>query len=99
MFVSTSSRSTAPATSASSSTRSRPLHLKNVTVSNANTYDAYIYGDGSELEFLGSPMKNITLDNVWMEKATKVVLYSSGSAKNIIGNITMIEIPLNCLAK
>lgn len=73
------------------------IHLKNVTVTNAGTYGAYIYG--SEYEFLGGPVKNITFDNFHVENATKAGLYISGPAENIRGDVTVVGTPLNCLAE
>lgn len=72
------------------------IHLKNVTVTNAGTYGAYIYG--SEWAFLGGPVKDITLDNFRVEGAATAGLYFSGPAENIRGNVTVVDTPLDCLA-
>lgn len=72
------------------------IHLKNVHVTNAGTYGAYIYG--SEWDFLGGPVTNVTLENFRVENATKAGLYVSGPAENIRGDVTVLGSPLDCLA-
>ncbi|AMS41516.1 right-handed parallel beta-helix repeat-containing protein [Aminobacter aminovorans] len=72
------------------------ISFKDVTITNAGTYGAYIYG--SEWDFLGGPVKNIDFGNMRVEGASKAGLYFSGPAENIRGDITVVDTPLNCLA-
>lgn len=72
------------------------IHLKNVTVTNAGTYGAYIYG--SPYEFLGGPVKDITFENFRVEGARTAGLYFSGPAENIRGDVSVVGTPLDCLA-
>ncbi|PWK72678.1 right-handed parallel beta-helix repeat-containing protein [Aminobacter sp. AP02] len=72
------------------------ISFKDVTVTNAGTYGAFIYG--SQWSFLGGPVKNIDFGNMRVENASKAGLYFSGPAENIRGDVTVVGTPLDCLA-
>lgn len=71
------------------------ISLQDVSVTNAGTYGAYIYG--SDYEFLGGPVSNIVLNNMTVDKAGKAGLYFSGPAENLKGNVSVTNTPKDCL--
>ncbi|MDH4988619.1 right-handed parallel beta-helix repeat-containing protein [Aminobacter anthyllidis] len=73
------------------------IHLKNVTVTNAGTYGAHIYG--SEYEFLGGAVKDITFEDFRVDRAKAAGLYFANPVENIRGDVTVLNTPLNCLAE
>lgn len=72
------------------------ISFKDVTITNAGTYGAFIYG--SQWSFLGGPVKDIDFGNMRVEGANKAGLYFSGPAESIRGDVTVIDTPLACLA-
>lgn len=71
------------------------IALQDVTVTNAGTYGAYIYG--SDYAFLGGPVSDITLKNMTVDKAGRAGLYFSGPTENINGNVNVTNTPKDCL--
>ncbi|MEI2297625.1 inverse autotransporter beta domain-containing protein [Ensifer sp. MJa1] len=71
------------------------ISLADVTVTNAGTYGAYIYG--SDYEFLGGPVSNITLSNMTVDKAGRAALYFSGPSEDIKGNVSVTNTPKDCV--
>ncbi|CAN7221469.1 MULTISPECIES: inverse autotransporter beta-barrel domain-containing protein [unclassified Ensifer] len=71
------------------------ISLQDVTVTNAGTYGAYIYG--SDYEFLGGAASNIVLNNMTVDKAGTAGLYFSGPAADIKGNVSVTNTPKDCL--
>ena len=70
------------------------ISLQDVTVTNAGTYGAHIYGDawGS----FGGPANNIVLKNMSVEKAGIAGLYFAGPAEDITGNVNVTNTPKDC---
>ncbi|MBN9234592.1 MULTISPECIES: inverse autotransporter beta-barrel domain-containing protein [Phyllobacteriaceae] len=71
------------------------IHFRDVTITNAGTYGAFIYG--SDWDFLGGPVKNVTFDKLRVENAAKAGLYFMGPAVDIGGDVTVKGTPRNCL--
>lgn len=71
------------------------ISLENVTVTNAGTYGAYIYG--SDYAFLGGPVSDIVLKNMTVDRAGRAGLYFSGPAQDIKGNVSVTNTPKDCL--
>ncbi|MGO4337198.1 right-handed parallel beta-helix repeat-containing protein [Labrys sp. KB_33_2] len=71
------------------------IHFKNVSISNAGTYGAFIYG--SDWDFLGGPVKNVSFENMRVDKAGTAGLYFMGPAIDIRGDVAVSGTPRNCL--
>ncbi|WP_426228635.1 right-handed parallel beta-helix repeat-containing protein [Pararhizobium sp. DWP3-4] len=70
------------------------IAFNNVSITNAGTYGAYVYG--SDFEFLGGPVSGIAFNNVTVDKAGKAGFYFSGPSLDLTGNVTVTNTPSNC---
>ena len=70
------------------------VHVTPVTVTNAGTYGAHLYGDA--WGFLGGPVSNIVLTNMSVDKAGIAGLHFSGPAEDVIGNVNVTNTPKDC---
>ncbi|HEV7319500.1 MAG TPA: inverse autotransporter beta domain-containing protein [Ensifer sp.] len=70
------------------------ISLENVTVTNAGTYGAHIYGDA--WGFLGGPVSNVVFKNISVDKAGIAGLHFSGPAEDIKGNVSVTNTPKDC---
>ncbi|OCP07115.1 MULTISPECIES: inverse autotransporter beta domain-containing protein [unclassified Ensifer] len=71
------------------------ISLEDVTVTNAGTYGAHIYGD--PYGFLGGPVSNVVLKNMSVDKAGIAGLHFSGPAEDINGSVTVTNTPTDCV--
>lgn len=70
------------------------ISFKNVAITNAGTYGAFIYG--SDWDFLGGPISDITFDNVTIDKAGTAGLYFMGPSLDVKGDVTVTGTPRDC---
>jgi hypothetical protein len=70
------------------------INFKNVAITNAGTYGAFIYG--SDWDFLGGPVSDITFDNVTIDTAGTAGLYFMGPSLDIKGGVTVTGAPRDC---
>ncbi len=70
------------------------ITFNNVSITNAGTYGAYVYG--SDFEFLGGPVSDIAFNNVTVDKAGKAGFYFSGPSLDVTGNVTVTNTPSDC---
>jgi hypothetical protein len=70
------------------------IAFKNVAITNAGTYGAFIYG--SEWDFLGGPISDISFDNVTIGKAGTAGLYFMGPSLDLKGGVTVTGSPRDC---
>lgn len=70
------------------------ISFKNVAITNAGTYGAFIYG--SDWNFLGGPISDITFDNVTIDKAGTAGLYFMGPSLDVKGDVTVTGTPRDC---
>lgn len=68
------------------------IHFKDVAITNAGTYGAFIYGS----DFYG-PVQDITFDNMKIDGADIAGLHFMGPAVDIGGDVTITNTPRNCL--
>ncbi|MDW5314437.1 inverse autotransporter beta domain-containing protein [Rhizobium sp. PL01] len=70
------------------------IAFNNVSITNAGTYGAYVYG--SDYEFLGGPVSDIAFNNVTIDKAGTAGFYFSGPSLDVTGDVTVTNTPSNC---
>lgn len=70
------------------------IHLKNVSIRDAGNTGIFLYG--SDWEFLGGPVKNVSFENVSVDGAKNAGVNFAGPVKNVSGDIRTTNVKAAC---